>query len=54
MESFEMMQARKFKEYKRRKRKEAVVEICAAIGLVALIAFAVKLWFVAEGFSIQW
>ena len=54
MESYEMMQARKFKEYKRRKRKEAIVEIVSAILFLGLSAFMVKLWFVAEGFSIQW
>lgn len=53
MEDPYMMQKR-FNEYKRKKRKDAIVETFAAIGIVALIAFAVKLWFVAEGFTIQW
>ena len=40
-----------FLAWKRRKRREAIVEaVCAVIG-IALFAVAVKLWFVAEGFT---
>ena len=40
-----------FLAWKRRKRREAIIEaVCAVIG-VALFALAVKLWFVAEGFT---
>ena len=40
-----------FHAWKRRKRREAIVEAVCAVLLVAAIAFAVKLWFVAEGFT---
>ena len=40
-----------FHAWKRRKRREAIVEaVCAVVG-IALFAVAVKLWFVAEGFT---
>lgn len=44
-------------EYLRREReirKNNIVEAVSAVVLCALIAFLVKLWFVAEGFSIKW
>ena len=35
-------------------KREAVIEVISGIGLVALLAFAVKVWFVMEGFTIKW
>ena len=54
MESFEAFQSRKYREYKRKKRREAFFETLSAIFLLGLAVFMIKLWFVAEGFSIQW
>ncbi|MBO6031724.1 MAG: hypothetical protein J6Q22_09645 [Prevotella sp.] len=54
MENESMAQHRKYKQWLRQKRKETTVEIVSAILLLALSALMVKLWFVAEGFSIQW
>jgi len=54
MESETHMMNRKFRQWQKQKRKEAVVEVVSSIILLALLALMVKLWFVAEGFSIQW
>ena len=54
METESMMKCRKYKQWLRQKRKETTVEIVSAIFLLALSALMVKLWFVAEGFTIQW
>lgn len=35
-------------------KKEDVIETASAIALFALLAFLCKLWFVAEGFTIDW
>lgn len=44
-------------EYLRREReirKNNIVEAVSAVLLFILVIFLIKLWFVVEGFSIQW
>lgn len=54
MESETMRNRRNYKQWLRQKRKETAIEIVSALVSIPVIYLLIKLWFVLEGFEIQW